>query len=75
MKFHITTAKRNGRRINDRVGTRTTWCGAPVTEWDVTPRDARKIVRTGWGKVSDRCEACFHRLLELDFKKSERVED
>jgi hypothetical protein len=75
--FHITTiTRRSDRRIAGAQGERRNWCGGAFTDHDVTARDARRIVATGWQAEGwTRCVACFGRLLTQDFARSERSED
>ena len=78
MVYHIrVNYKPTGRRVNDRGAAGETLCGSPITSYDAAGlRDARAIVRTNWQRADlTRCAACFNRLLALDSKASERVED
>lgn len=75
--YHIRTGvRRAGPRVTDRGDGGRTLCGAPLTAYDATVRDARAIVMKGWQRDGlERCVACFNKLLELDFARSNRVED
>lgn len=78
MEFHIRQGvRRAGPRLTDRGNPGRTLCGAPLTYLDATVREAHRIVRSGWQDPTGhtRCEACFCKLLDLDFARSERVED
>jgi hypothetical protein len=75
--FHITKiTRRSDRRIMGKIGERVNLCGGAFTDHDVTIADARRIVRSNYSQEGwQRCDACFGRLLDMDFKRSERIED